>query len=57
MEQFVSRRALLGGLTAAGGALMLPGCGPSAGGGAGNAPRRGGTLRLGILEPDRTGEW
>ncbi|OJU17079.1 MULTISPECIES: ABC transporter substrate-binding protein [unclassified Sphingomonas] len=56
MEQFVSRRALLGGLTAAGGALMLPGCGPSAGGGAGNAPRRGGTLRLGILEPDRTGD-
>jgi len=51
----LSRRALIGS-AAAGGALLLSGCGKPGDAAAGAAPRRGGTLRLGILEPERTGD-
>ena len=53
MDQF-TRRTILGG--AAGAALLLSGCGqPGGASQAGNKPRRGGRLRLGIIDGDRSG--
>lgn len=51
----LSRRQLIGG-AAAGGALLLSGCGKPREAAGSAAPRRGGTLRLGILEAERTGD-
>ncbi len=52
----IDRRSLLAGGIAAGGVMMLAACGGSGGaGGPGATPRRGGRLRLGIVDGDRAG--
>ncbi|HEX7819757.1 MAG TPA: ABC transporter substrate-binding protein [Sphingobium sp.] len=51
----ITRRGLIGG-AAAGGALLLSGCGSPQEAPGATKPRRGGTLRLGILEAERTGD-
>ena len=53
---FIDRRSLLA-AGAASGLLMLPGCGGGSGSGdgPGTQPRRGGRLRLGIIDGERSG--